>query len=192
MSNLIIQTFINSFGTDSAAAWAAYGKLDSIFWMIINAMGIAITTFSGQNYGAGKYDRIRKGMWQSLAMAFVLTVAMSLAFYVWVDELLLMFTTDPEVIAQGASMLRFLTPFWITYISIEILSGTIRGAGRSLIPMLITVFGVCLLRIVWLFTAVPRNNTVTMVMMSYPITWIVTSLLFWAYYLSGKWLRTQT
>ena len=60
VSNLIIQTFINSFGTDCAAAWAAYGKLDSIFWMIINAMGIAITTFSGQNAGAKRYDRIRK------------------------------------------------------------------------------------------------------------------------------------
>ena len=58
-------------------------------------------------------------MWQSLAMAFVLTVAMSLAFYVWVSELLLMFTTDAEVIAQGAAMLRFLTPFWVTYISID-------------------------------------------------------------------------
>ncbi len=190
VSNLIIQTFINSFGTDCAAAWAAYGKLDSIFWMIINAMGIAITTFSGQNYGAGKYARIRKGMWQSLAMAFVFTLAMSSSFYVWVDRLLLMFTTDTAVIAQGAAMLRFLTPFWVTYISIEILSGTIRGAGRSFIPMLITVLGVCLLRIVWLFTAVSRNNTVPMVMASYPITWTITSLLFWIYYLSGKWLKT--
>ncbi len=153
-------------------------------------MGIAITTFSGQNYGAGKYARIRRGMWQSLAMAVVFTVAMSVSFYIWVDRLLLMFTTDAAVIAQGAAMLRFLTPFWVTYISIEILSGTIRGAGRSFIPMLITVLGVCLLRIVWLFTAVSRNNTVPMVMASYPITWTITSLLFWIYYLSGSWLDT--
>ncbi|MBQ9538692.1 MAG: MATE family efflux transporter [Treponema sp.] len=189
ISNLIIQTFINSFGTDCAAAWAAYGKLDSIFWMIINALGLAITTFSGQNYGAGKHDRIRRGMRQSLALAFVFTIAISVPFYTFGNRLLLLFTDDPGVIRQGTQMLRFLTPFWVTYISIEILSGTVRGAGRSLVPMLITVFGVCLLRIVWLFTAVPRDTTLNMVMASYPITWILTSSLFWGYYLSGKWLK---
>ncbi len=192
VSNLIIQSFINSFGTDCAAAWAAYGKLDSIFWMIVNAMGIAITTFSGQNYGAGKYGRIRQGMWQSLAMALAFTVLLTLSFYFGCFWLFRMFTSDDEVIRLGSQMLRFMTPFWVTYISIEILSGTIRGAGRSLIPMLITVFGVCMLRLVWLFVAVPRNTTLNMVMASYPITWIITSLLFWIYYLSGKWLGKVT
>lgn len=191
ISNLIIQTFINSFGTDCAAAWAAYGKLDSIFWMIVNAMGIAITTFSGQNYGAGKYDRIRRGMWQSLAMALAFTVVLTLAFYFGCGSLFLMFTSDAGVVSLGIQMLRFMTPFWVTYISIEILSGTVRGAGRSLVPMIITVFGVCMLRLVWLFVAVTRNTTLNMVMASYPITWIITSVLFWIYYLSGKWLHSR-
>ena len=191
VSNLIIQTRINSFGTDCAAAWAAYGKLDAIFWMIINAMGIAITTFSGQNYGARQYARIRKGVWQSLAMALFFTIFLGGIFLAGGSCFLLLFTADPAVIRQGTEMLRFMVPFWGTYISIEILSGAIRGAGRSVVPMLITVFGVCLLRIVWLFTAVPRNNTVPMVMASYPITWIVTSVLFWIYYLGGKWLASR-
>ena len=86
-------------------------------------------------------------------------------------------------------ILRFMIPWWITYISIEVLSGTIRGTGNSFIPMMITVFGVCALRILWLFTAVQQNKTLHMVMASYPITWIITSLAFWIYYLSGKWIN---
>lgn len=188
ISNLIIQTFINSFGTDYVAAWAAYGKIDAVFWMMINALGIAITTFAGQNYGAGKYDRVKKGMWQSLVLAILFTAMFSLAFELTGKHLFMMFSTDKNVIAEGLRILRFLIPFWGTYISIEILSGTIRGAGKSFVPMMITVFGVCMLRIVWLFTAVPHSNTMQTVIASYPITWTITSLMFWIYYLSGKWL----
>ncbi len=188
ISNLIIQTFINSFGTDYVAAWAAFGKIDAIFWMMINALGIAITTFAGQNYGAHKYDRIKKGMWQSLLLAILFTALFSITFELAGKYLFMLFSTDSNVILEGVRIIRFLIPFWGTYISIEILSGTIRGAGKSFIPMIITVFGVCLLRIVWLFTAVPQNNTMRMVIASYPITWTITSIMFWIYYLSGKWL----
>lgn len=189
VSNLIIQTFINSFGTNDVAAWAAYGKIDAIFWMLMSALGISLTTFAGQNYGAGKFDRVRKSLWESLGFAVLITVLLTVAFCLWGRYFFLLFTNDAAVLSEGMKMMWFLMPFWGTFISIEMLSGAIRGCGVSFIPMMITVFGVCLLRIVWLFTAVPLCRTIIMVMASYPITWSVTSIAFWIYWLSGKWIK---
>ncbi|HBD68494.1 MAG TPA: MATE family efflux transporter [Treponema sp.] len=188
ISNLIIQTKFNLFGTKTVAAWAAYGKIDAIFWMTVNAFGIAITTFAGQNAGAGQLSRIKKGMWQTLFMATVATVLFCLSFWFFGTVFFRLFSKEEEVITIGMQILKFMIPWWITYISIEVLSGTIRGTGNSFIPMMITVFGVCALRILWLFTAVRKNSTLNMVMASYPITWIITSIAFWIYYLSGKWI----
>ncbi len=188
ISNLIIQTKFNLFGTKTVAAWAAFGKIDAIFWMTVNAFGIAITTFAGQNAGAGQLSRIKKGMWQTLFMATVATLLFCVGFWFFGTEFFRLFSKEEAVITIGMHILKFMIPWWITYISIEVLSGTIRGTGNSFIPMMITVFGVCALRILWLFTAVRKNSTLNMVMASYPITWIITSIAFWIYYLSGKWI----
>ena len=191
ISNLIIQTNINSFGTDTAAAWSAYGKIDATYWMIINAFGIAMTTFVGQNYGAKKLDRVRKGVNETLLMSGVITVALTVLFCVFGNWAYLLFTTDPGVIDVGMRILLFLAPTWITYIAIEVLSGAIRGAGKALIPTVICITGVCILRIVWLQIAVPIHNTLNTVLAAYPITWIVTSLLFLIYYKKGGWLKEE-
>ena len=191
ISNIVIQTSINSFGTDAVAAWTAYGKMDIIFWMTITAMAQSITTFAGQNYGAGKYDRLKKGVRVSVAMSAVITLGISAIMVLFARPILTVFTPDHDVLEIGVGMVRFLAPSYITYILIELLSGAIRGAGKSLVPTLITVFGVCGLRLAWIFLAVPLNHSIVMVEASYPITWAITSLLFIAYYLQGGWLRRR-
>ena len=191
VSNLIIQTNINTFGTNDIAAWAAYGKIDVLFWMIVNAFGISVTTFSGQNYGAKKYDRVKKGMWVTLALSTGTTLFITALFLIFPRQLLSLFTSDQDVLTEGMQMMHFLVPFYVTYISIEVLSGTIRGAGISFAPMMITVFGICGLRLVWLFTAVPLSHSIITVIWSYPITWIITTIAFWIYYLKGNWLRKE-
>ncbi|WP_407398157.1 MATE family efflux transporter [Treponema sp.] len=189
ISNLIIQTNINFFGTDSIAGWAIYGKIDVIFWMTTATFGIALTTFSGQNFGAGQYDRIKKATWITLGLSLASTSVIVFAFMNWSQGIYRLFTNDQEVLEKGIEMVRYLAPFYFVYISIEILSGTVRGAGKSLAPTLITVFGVCALRLLWLFIAVPANQTMRMVLFSYPLTWTVTSLAFWVYFLSNRWLK---
>lgn len=104
-------------------------------------------------------------------------------------RLYLLFTTDPEVIRIGLEMLYFLVPTYITYISIEILSGAIRGTGDSFIPMVMTLGGICLLRVVWLFFVAPRYPYINTVLMSYPVTWVVTSIMFFVYYKFGRWRK---
>ena len=187
-SNLFIQAAINSFGTDAVAAWTAYGKMDVIFWMTITAMSQSVTTFAGQNYGAGKYDRLKKGVRVSIGMSAVITLALSAIMVLFARPILTIFTPDHDVLEIGVSMVRFLAPSYITYILIELLSGAIRGAGKSLVPTLITIFGVCGLRLLWLFTMVPVYHTINMVAASYPITWSVTSIALLLYYCFGKWL----
>lgn len=188
-SNVIIQSSVNSFGTDTIAAWTAYSKIDGLFWMTMGAMGVAVTTFAGQNYGAKQYDRIRRCVRISLLTTFAITIIISTVLLLCGPLVFRLFTEDSIVIDKGVAILRFMVPCYLSYICIEILSGAVRGAGNALIPMVMTCFGVCVLRIVWIFTAVPKWNSMTTVMMSYPITWVTTSVLFILYYASGVWLK---
>lgn len=183
LSNIIIQIAINEFGKDAASAWAAYGKIDVLFWMTISSLGTAATTFAGQNFGAGKYDRVKRTTREAFAIAAVITVTMSLFLYFSGDMLLRIFVTNEDVIAIGVRMLRFLTPFFITYIGVEVFSCVLRGMGDALFPMLITLSGICVLRVCWIVFAFPYNRTIEMVETSYPITWITTTILFLIYYL---------
>lgn len=188
-SNIVIQAAINSFGTDTVAAWTAYGKMDVIFWMTVTAMSQSITTFAGQNYGAGQYQRVKKGLWVSVGMLSVFTIGISAIFFFLARPILTIFTPDAAVLDIGVDMVRFLAPCYITYILIELIAGAVRGAGKSVGPMLIDVFGVCGLRLAWLFLVVPVHHTLTVVMFSYPITWTVTSVALLIYYFFGRWLK---
>ena len=185
ISNLIIQAAINQYGTDTAAAWAGWSKLDQIFWMFINAFSIAITTFVGQNFGAGKIDRARKGVRTVVIMSAVSTLVIEAGYFLIGRYGLMLFITDSAVLDIGVSIMKYIVPWYITYIAIELLSGAIRGVGKSLIPTLISVFGICVLRIIWIYVSPAISPSLFGVLFSYPFSWIVTSLLFIIYYYRG-------
>ena len=189
VSNVIILGAVNGFKTDALAAWTAYGKLDGLFWMTISAFGIAITTYVGQNFGARKFDRMRRSVWVCMGMAAAATVLLSLFLLTCGESLYRLFSDDKEVIRQGMEILRLLVPTYVTYLCIEIFSGALRGTGDSLIPTLMTLFGVCVLRAVWVLAVAPAYHQLTVVLLCYPITWTVTSLMFLAYYLKGGWFQ---
>ena len=189
VSNLIIQASINSFGTDTIAAWTAYSKIDGMFWMIMSAYGVSITTFAGQNFGAGKYDRIHKSVRVCISMSAFTSVLLSAIVLVGGRFFLGLFTDDPGVADIGMSIIHVIAPTYITYICIEILGGTARGCGDSIIPMLLTCFGVCVLRVIWILGIVPIHRDLATVAFSYPLTWAVTSIMFIIYYLRGNWLK---
>ncbi len=181
-SNVIIQAAVNSLGTDTIAAWTAYSKIDSIFWMIISAFGIAVTTFVGQNYGAGKKDRVYKGIRICMIMGFISAIVLSILLYYFGSYIYLLFTADRDVIEKGMEILHFLSPVFFTYVCIEIYSGSLRGVGDSWIPMIITALGICVLRIIWILVAVPIRPGIRTMIFSYPLTWVITSLLFIVYF----------
>ncbi|MEG0897040.1 MAG: MATE family efflux transporter [Ruthenibacterium sp.] len=189
VSNIIIQASVNSFGTNAVAAWTAYGKIDGVFWMTISSFGIAITTFVGQNFGAQKYDRVKKSVWVCMLIALGFTVVISTGTLLFDSQLYHLFTQDAAVIEIGIRVVNVMVPFYFTYISIEILSGALRGTGDGFIPMIITCLGVCVLRIVWIAIAVPLFPCIETASLSYPVTWSVTSICFIIYYLQGGWLK---
>lgn len=189
LSNLVIQAAINGFGTDMMAAYTAYSKMDGLFWMTIGAFGVSITTFVGQNFGAGKFDRVKKSVRVCLAMAAGGTLAMSGILLLLGRPLFLLFTSEPAVVERGLVVQRFLVPFFITYVCIEVFSGAMRGAGESLRPMIMTLLGVCVMRVLWVKLIAPiRPDSFLFMLTCYPISWTLTSGLFLAYYASGRWL----
>ena len=182
ISNIIIQTGVNNLGTDNVTAWATYGKVDGLYWMMINALGISVTTFVGQNYGARRMDRVRKGAGACMVIGVVLTAIVSTALYFWGYLFIELFTSDPQVQIISQSLIHFMVPTFITYITIEILSGTLRGVGDAWMPLIITGVGVCLVRVIWIIFALPHFNTILAAAFCYPMTWALTSAAFAVYY----------
>lgn len=191
LSNIIIQASVNGFGTDVMAAWTAYSKVDGLFWITVSAFGAAITTFAGQNFGAQQYERLKKSVRVCLGMCSGLTVVLSALLMLMGRVLLGLFTDDMQVLETGFEIMKVIVPTYITYIFIEILSGAMRGAGDSLVPTVLTLTGICLIRVFWVGVIVPRYHQLNTLMISYPLTWVITSTMFIIYYLRGNWLKRR-
>ena len=182
ISNILIQSSLYDLGTVTTAAYTSYGKSDAIYWMISGAFSVSIITFIGQNYGAGKYDRMKKSVKVCLLLDFIASLLVSALLLFLGQYLLQLFTTDPEVIRIGMEIIRIIAPSYVLFIFIEILSSALRGMGNVLVPMIMTCTGVCILRILWIFLAVPHWPGVQSILMSYPISWGLTAVLFIVYY----------
>lgn len=183
ISNLLIQANINALGTDTMAAWTAFGKVDSIIWMVMGAFSVSVTTFVGQNWGAGNVDRVKTSIRTGMVVELLSTLIMSGVILLTGQHLIRLFTQDEGVIAISLMIMHCNVPLYASFVPIDLLSGGMRGMGNSLAPMLIICFGVCIFRVVWLFTAVPLNNNIITIVLSYPISWILTSIVMIIYYL---------
>ena len=189
ISNLVIQAAVNSFGTDAVASWSAVSRVDGFVWMVMGAFGISVTTFVGQNFGAGKYDRVLRGTRVCFAMTAGTILLLSALEVAFAGPILRVFTSDSQVVALGTQFIRVWAPAYIAYVFIEILSGAARGVGEALQPMVITIFGVCVLRLIWIWGVLPLHRTPSMVAASYPVTWGITAVVFLVYHLRMNWLR---
>lgn len=183
VANIVIQVFVNRLGTDYVAAWGTFGKIDAVFWMVVNAFSIAIITFVGQNYGAGKIRRMRKSVRVCLGMSYSSAFLLSGLLIVFAEPLYRLFTTDHQVVEIGVYMIRYLMPSYFLYVAIGILSGALRGAGKVLVPVILTCGGVCIMRIAWMLAVLPVFPGIETIMLSYPVSWGITAVLFVIYYL---------
>lgn len=177
ISNIVIQSAINSLGTVVMAASSAAFNIEVVAYDVLNSFSQACTTFVGQNYGAGKLDRCRK----TLALCLVEdALASGIAILLVLGSghfLLSLFNRDPEVIALGYT--RLMTVFTAYFFSMlyEVMSGYLRGFGISLVPALLTMLGVCGVRILWIATAFPRNRTFQTILLAYPLSLAATAVL---------------
>lgn len=186
LTNIIIQTSINGFGTDTAAAWAAFGKMDLIFWAVSGAFGISITTFAGQNYGAGKLDRVYKSVRVSLGMSLGVCGSILVLLMLFAKPIFFMFTTDAKVIEIGIYIALNIIPSYAIYIFVEIFTGALRGLGDVLIPTLITIGGICGVRLPWILIMTPIRRELSTILISYPLAWAATALFLVPYYFFRK------
>ena len=182
ISGIISTVALNGFGEVVVASWTAYNKFDAIFWMISGAMGVTITTFVGQNFGAGKHDRIRKGVrlmnWAYVVVAVLLTAA----FIIFRVPLFRLFVESEEAVTIGCRMLLLVSPFYILNLFIENYSGALRGVGDTVAPMMISIFGVCIFRIIYLGILMPRYHSLDLLCLMYPISWLLTNTMYLVYY----------
>lgn len=190
ISNLFIQAQVNGYGTDTIAAFTAFGKIDALFWMISGAYSVAIITIVGQCYGAGKIKRLKEAVRTAIWMYCVTAIMIAAICYFGGNYLYQMFTSDTEVIRIGMDILMFLCPYWITFCLIEILSSAIRACGESLKPMIITAITICGFRVLWIIFY--PSTTVIETLYCYPISWVVTDVIFLIYYHKGTWLKVDS
>ena len=188
VANMVIQTGVNSLGTVVVASWAMTSKTDGIYWAISNAMGSAITSFIGQNLGAGKRERARESVKQTLILHTIITVTISALILLTGRPLLRVLTTDAEVQKTTYRMMVYFVPFYILWTAIEVLSAVLRGAGDTLRPFLIISIGICVVRIVWVETLFARFHTLFVLCMCYAVSWLVTDIAMVIYYKRGKWM----
>ena len=191
LSNTLIQSGINSFGPVVMAAWTAYGKTDALVWMVSGAFGVAITTLVGQNFGAQRYDRVRQSVRVCLGMSIGTVGTLSLLMLLFRRSILGIYTADPGVIDSGAYMMSIIVPFEAVFMPVEIFAGTLRGVGDSVKPTLITCLCVCVVRVVWLATAVRAHHTLFMLCLCYPMTWVLAATVFTVVYLRMDWLKSR-
>lgn len=191
LANLLIQSSINSFGDITVAAWTAYIKTDAITWMVSGAFGVAITTFVGQNFGAQKYARIRQSVWVCMGMSVSLMAVLSTLMLLARHFILGIYTTDTEVVRVGAYIMLWIVPFNAVFMPVEVFAGTMRGTGYSTVPTVITCVCACVFRILWVIVVVSRWHTVEMLALAYPISWILSAVVFYIAYLRGNWLKKR-
>lgn len=181
ISGLMMATAINSLGTTAVAGNTAYAKLDGIFWMISTAFSVSIATFVGQNYGAKKYDRMKKSIWICLGLDFAVSCGLSLFFMICGPTLLYLFTSDYEVIVQGKEVLKAIAPYYAIVSFYEILTSALRGIGDVFIPMIINIIGLCFVRIVWIMLL--SNADLYTIILSCPVSWSITALMMMIYFI---------
>ncbi|MCM1033553.1 MAG: MATE family efflux transporter [Odoribacter sp.] len=177
LSNVFIQSSVNTFGARAIAGSAAALTYEAYCYYIITAFCAAAIAFTGQNFGAGNFDRCRKVFRICMTMAVVGAAAADLII-VWQSKVCIgLFTSDPEVAHYAWLRLKTVLAFQFIASSYEISAAYMRGLGYSVLPMVITVFGTCVVRLVWVFTVAAHYHDFTVLLDIYPISWVLTGIM---------------
>ena len=178
LSNVLIQSSVNSFGSTAIAGNAAAANIEGFLYVAMNAFGQSATTFAGQNYGAKQYKRITKTLLYCVSISFLIGAVAGPLMYIFGEPLLKIYSPENiDAISFGLTRLRYIAFFYGVCGLMDSLSGTIRGTGSTFMPMLISILGVCGIRIVWVLTVFPMIHTLECLYVSYLLSWSFTAVL---------------
>lgn len=195
LANVVVQKNINVFGTLAQAGCAAYSKIEGFGFLPITSFTMALTTFIGQNLGAKQYERAKKGARFGILACVILAECVGVLIYVFIPTLIALFvqSADPaevqEVIRLGTMHARTMTLFYFLLALSHAMAAVMRGAGRSVIPMVVMLCCWCVIRVTYITLVVPVAPVLTTISWAYPITWSLSSIIFTVYYFAVDWVH---
>ena len=188
MGMAAVMGIVNGFGTDVIAAYTAAGRIDALASMPAMNFGAALSVFVGQNLGANRADRVRKGLMSTIFMAGLVSVLVSIVVWFFGAQLMRMFTTEPEVINVGVRYLVIVSSFYILFSTMFCYTGLLRGAGATLIPMFITLFSLWIIRIPLAYFLSDKLGS-DGIWWAIPIAWLCGMIGSYIYYKTGNWKK---
>ena len=189
LANLVVQSNINAFGREAMAGCGAYSKLEGFAFLPVTCFTMALSTFVGQNLGAGKYDRVKKGAAFGICCCMLLAELVGLVFYFFAPGLIGFFNDGPVVVDFGSRHMRTICLFYCLLAFSHCMAAILRGAGKATVPMVTMLVCWCLIRVTYITVAVRIVNELTTVSLAYPITWVCSSIVFLTYFLKVDWMH---
>lgn len=189
LSNVVVQSSINSFGTIAVAGCGAYMKIDGFVLLPAMSFSMALTTFVGQNIGAGRHDRVRQGLKVGTLMSLGTSLIIILILQFATRPLLSIFSSDPEVVGVGMMMMHVVSTGYLMVAASHALAGVLRGAGLTKVPMFVMIGCWCILRMTWILAVARPLGSLKLVLAGYPITWAASMILILIYLKKADWIN---
>ena len=190
LSNILVQAGVNGYGAAAMAGFAAYMKVDGFNILPIMSFSMAATTFVGQNFGAGKIDRVKKSLWVTLGMGVVYTILTGVLLLAFQDPIMHLFTHEEDVVAFGCTAMHYFCPFYWELSILHGLAGTVRGTGKTIPPMVVLLVSLCVFRIGWIQWVLPFFSSIDGIFLLYPVSWGLGALMMVGYAWKANWLET--
>lgn len=189
IANVVVQSNINAFGEMAMAGCGAYSKIEGFAFLPITSFTMALTTFVGQNLGARQYERARKGAKFGMLCSMGIAEMIGIVMFISAPILIAAFNNDPEVVSFGSDRARTSALFFFLLAYSHCISAILRGAGKSMVPMVVMLIFWCVVRVTFLTVLAPIVNSIDIVYWVYPITWSLSSIAFFIYYKKADWLH---
>ena len=192
LANVIVQSNINSFGADTMAGYGVFSKVEGFAFLPITCFAMALATYVGQNLGAKKVERAKKGARFGIILSLVLSESIGVLFLFFADEMVGLFTKDADVIRYGVMQAHIVCLFFFGLAFSHLVAGVCRGAGKAIVPMFVMLFIWCFVRITYITIVMRIKHDIVLVYWAYPLTWCISSMIYLLYYIkSDLWGERQ-
>ena len=187
-ANVVVQSNINYFGDMAVAGCGAYSKIEGFAFLPITSFTAAISTFVGQNIGAKSYERAKKGARFGVGVSMIIAEVIGVLFFITAPYLIMAFTRDESAVAFGVDKARVCSLFYCLLAASHSFSAVLRGAGKAMVPMITMLSFWCVVRVSFLWIMVPITEDIAVVNWVYPLTWSLSTVALFIYYLNANWL----
>ncbi len=187
--NVVVQSYINAFGEMAMAGYGAYSKIEGFAFLPINSFTMVMTTFVGQNLGAGQTERTKRGARFGILTTVILAELIGIVVFLLAPQLIAAFDSTPEVILFGVEKARTAALFYCLLAYSHSVASILRGAGKAVVPMIIMMAFWCVIRVAFLAISIPLTHAIQMVYVVYPLTWGLSSIVFFFYYKQANWMN---